>query len=80
MRYCVLGELFIAGSPAKRMVSVGLLGRASMMLEDPILVRTPRILLTRRSCALFECVITTLILVDSVITGNRPNDDRKKYR
>ena len=59
MRYCVLGELFTAGSPSGIIVSVGSLGRASMTLEDPKLVKTPRTSLTRCFCAPFECVITT---------------------
>ena len=53
VRHCVPVELFTAGSPAGIIVSVGLLGRASMMLEDPKLVRTQRTLLTRRSSALW---------------------------
>ena len=51
--FCMLGVFFTAGSPAGTKVSVGSLGRASMMLEDPKLVRTPRTSLTRRFCALF---------------------------
>ena len=46
-------RIFTAGSPAGTKVSVGSLGRASMMLEDPKLVKTPRTSLTRRFCALF---------------------------
>ena len=48
VRFCVLGELFTAGSPAGTIVSVGSLGRASMMLEDPKLGRTPKTSLTRQ--------------------------------
>ena len=60
MQFCVLGELFTAGSPSGTIVSVGSLGRASMMLEDPKLVRIPRTSLTRRFCALFlfKCLTT----------------------
>ena len=43
-------RIFTAGSPAGTIVLVGSLGRASMMLEDPKLVRTS---LTRQFCALF---------------------------
>ena len=53
---CVIldaGSIFTAESPAGTIVSVGSLGRASMMLEDPKLLRTPRTSLTRRFCALF---------------------------
>ena len=49
----MLGEIFTVGLPAGAIVSVGSLGRASMMLEDPKLVRTPRTSLTRRFCASF---------------------------
>ena len=41
------GRIFTAGSPAGTIVSAGSLGRASMMLEDLKLVRTPRTSLTR---------------------------------
>ena len=51
--YMHAGRIFTAGSPAGTKVPVGSLGRASMMLEDPKLVRTPRTSLTRRFCALF---------------------------
>ena len=47
------GRIFTAGSPAGTKVSVGSLGRANMMLEDPKLIRTPRTSLTGRFCALF---------------------------
>ena len=47
------GRIFTAGSPTRTIISVGSLGRASMMLEDPKLVRTPRTSLTRQFCALF---------------------------
>ena len=40
MRFYVLDELFTVGSPAGTIVSEGLLGRASIMLEDTKLVRT----------------------------------------
>ena len=60
MRFCVLGELFTARSLARTIVLVGSLGRASMILEDLKLVRTPRTSLTRRSCTLFKCVTTIL--------------------
>ena len=53
MRFCVLGELFTAGSSAGTIVSVGSLGRATMMMEDPKLVRTPRTSPTRRFFAFF---------------------------
>ena len=36
------GRIFTAGSPAGTKVSVGSLERASIMLEDLKLVRTPR--------------------------------------
>ena len=55
VRFCVVNELFTAGLPAEFIVSVGSLGRANMMLEDPKLARTPKTSLTMRSCALFEC-------------------------
>ena len=42
------GRIFTVGSPAGTIVSVGSLGRASMMLEDRKLVRTPRTSQTRR--------------------------------
>ena len=47
------GRILTAGSPPGTIVSVGSLGRASMMLEDPKFVRTPRTSLTRRFRALF---------------------------
>ena len=49
----MLGELFTVGSPAGTMVLVGSVRRASIMLEDLKLVRTPRTSLTRRFYALF---------------------------
>ena len=55
------GRIFTAGSPAGTIVLVGSFGRASMMLEDPKLVRTPRTSPTRRFCALFlKCVTTSV--------------------
>ena len=45
-------RFFTAVTPAGTIVSVGSLGRASMKLEDPKLVRTPRTSLTRRFWAL----------------------------
>ena len=41
VRFCILGELFTEGSPAEIIVSVGSLGRACTMLEDPTLVSYP---------------------------------------
>ena len=52
--FCVLGKLFTVGSLTGTIVSVGSLGRARMMLEDPKLVRTPSTSLTRRFCAHFK--------------------------
>ena len=60
VQFCVLGKPFTTGSPAGTIVSVGSLGRTSMMLENPKLVRTPRTSITRWACALFECVITMI--------------------
>ena len=80
VRFCVLGELFTVGLPTGTIVSVGSLGRTSMILEDLKLVRTPRTSLTRGSCALFKCVITILNLIYAVTPGNSPDDDRRKYR
>ena len=61
---CVIlhaGRIFTAGSPAGTIVLVGSLGKASMTLEDPKLVRTLRTSLTRRFCALFFKCVTTMI-------------------
>ena len=66
VQFCVLGELFNAGSPAGIIVSVESLERASMMLENPKLIRTPSSSLTRWSCALFQCVITIYIYIHEV--------------
>ena len=57
----MLGVFFTAGSPAGTKVSVGSLGRASMMLEDPKLLRTPRTSLTRQFCELFFKCLTTIL-------------------
>ena len=49
-------HIFTLGSPAGTIVSVGSLGRASTMLENLKLVRTPRTALTRWFHALFLSV------------------------
>ena len=54
------GKIYKTKSLGYYITSVVSLGWASMMLEDPKLVRTPRKSLSRRSCALFECMITIL--------------------
>ena len=55
-----VGEVFTAESLAGTIVSVGSLGRASMVLEDPKHVRTPRTSLTRTILRtfFFKCVTT----------------------
>ena len=60
MQFCVLSKLFTAGSPTGTIVSVRSLGEQELMLENLKLERTPRTSLTRRSCAIFECVITSI--------------------
>ena len=55
--FAYLAKFLLAGSQALTIVSVESLGRASMMLEDPRLVRTPRTL-PRRPWVPFNCMIS----------------------
>ena len=65
---CILGKPFTAGLPARIIVWVGSLGRASMMLKDLKLVRTTITSLTRWSCAFFECMITIHLSIQIIRT------------
>ena len=75
MRYCILGKLFTAGSLARIIVLVESLGKTSMMLEDPKLVRTPRTLLMGQCCIIFECVITTIQILCRVLILSKVHED-----